>query len=69
MVEYMRQEPPDDPEASICERCQDSGRWRDMMHECDDAAMMACPLEAGLIAVENCYAVGDERYARSKGRR
>ena len=69
MVEYMRQEPPDDPAIAICEHCEDSGEWREWLHECDDAAMMQCPLAAGLIAVEDCYAVENARYARNKGRR
>jgi hypothetical protein len=69
MIEYMRQEPPDDPSIAICEHCEDSGEWRDGMHECSDAAMMWCPAMGENIKVENCNAVGDERYARSKGRR
>jgi hypothetical protein len=62
MVEYMRQEPPVRPEAAICEQCEDSGRWRDAMHECTDAALMDCPVADSRIKVEKCEAVENARY-------
>ena len=65
-MEYMRQEPDEDPALLICEKCEDSGRWRDLMHECTDEAWMYCPAAEVIIRVEDCQAVENARYRKGR---